>query len=166
MRKSTVCFLLRREPVLRRKQVLLAPRRDGTGMGNLSGYGGKIDGEETPVEALVRELAEESTLRVEARDLTQVAMVTTFTAEAPAFQIHVFTGWKWVGTPKVTSEMGESQWFFFNRLPFDRMWAGDRLWLPDILIGKTFEADVHLDERSELTRDVVYRPRTFVPELA
>ena len=159
MRISTVCFLLKG------KRVLLAPRKDGFGLGNMTGFGGKVDDGESITQAVTRETGEESELVILARDITQVALIRRFTFDVQTFEIHVFTARKWSGVPKETAEMGESRWYAFDALP-EAMWEGDRLWLPRVLAGDTFEADVRLDEHDRLTKDIVYRARTFVPEPA
>ena len=159
MRISTVCFLLKG------KYVLLAPRKDGFGLGNITGYGGKVDRGESITQAVTREIGEESEIAVQARDLTQVALIKRFALDVQIFEIHVFTARKWSGVPKETAEMGDPRWYAFDALP-EAMWEGDRLWLPRALAGDTFEADVYLDERGKLTKDIVYRDRTFVREPA
>ncbi len=160
MRITTVCFLLRR------KQVLLAPRKDSVGFGNWSGYGGKVDGSESVTDALVREIQEESGLVVLARDLTKVALINRFFCGVQVFKISVFTARRWTGIPQETAEMGEPRWFAFNKLPLREMWEGDRMWLPRVLASETFEAEVRIDEEGELERGVVYRHKVFAKEPA
>lgn len=154
MKKSVLGLLLQRG------RVLLAPRKDGRGLDNLSSYGGGVKRGESLLAALVRETFEEGGLRIRECDLTLAAVITTYRADVPEYKLSAFTCRKWRGVPRETKEMGIPQWFPFNTLPFDRMWPGDRIWLPKILAGEPFfKADVHLNKRGELARDVSYHGR-------
>ncbi len=155
MRNSTACFLLRR------KRVLLAPRKEEPGVGNFSPYGGKVDGKESIPQTLVREIEEESRLHIEESDLIPAAIVVIHLGKTPRYRIHVFTCEKWRGVAQETTEMGRPKWFSFDELPTKKMWLGDREWLPKILAGEPFfEAGVHLDKQDKLIGDVTYRHRT------
>jgi 8-oxo-dGTP diphosphatase len=50
-------------------------------------------------------------------------------------------------------------WTPLDRIPYDRMWADDRLWLPLMLEGRrfrgffVFDGDAMLDSRVEETQD-------------
>lgn len=152
--------------LLRRRCVLLAQKREGaTGIDLWTGYGGKVDGIETIKAALVRELVEESTLVVKESDLFLSAVVTTYQKKIPQFELNIFTGRKWLGDPQDTAEMHNHRWWPFNRLPLAQMRRGDQQWLPRVLRGEKFEADVHLNQRGELRQDVLYRPGEFLSGL-
>jgi hypothetical protein len=45
----------------------------------------------------------------------------------------------WAGTPNATAELAP-RWFPVDRIPFNRMWADARLWLPRALSGEFVEA--------------------------
>lgn len=59
----TVCYLLAHDPE-RGEVVLLGEKRTGLGLGKVVAPGGKLEAGESPADACVREVAEESGLEV------------------------------------------------------------------------------------------------------
>jgi len=159
VRIFTLCFLLREE------EVLLARKRRGNGAGLLKGYGGKVHTGEIFVDAAIRKLREESSLQVARRDCEQRALITTH-ALGISLRFVVFTSRIWSGTPQDSAEMYGARWFPFKKLPFKEMWEGDKLWLPRMLAGEKFEADVYLDKGNKLKWKRDYRPDPSATELA
>jgi len=137
---GVVCYIRDQSRILLQ---LKAPDRFGGGWWNAPG-GKLIDGE-TPVEAVVREVHEETGLSVE--DLREHGSLTFFFGDAPEpdFTVYVFATDRFEGTV-TASEEGELAWFDEAALPYDKMWADDRVWLPHVLAGRRVEGVFRLSD--------------------
>ena len=138
MKKATLCFLLRETD--KGEEVLLAMKKRGFGQGKWNGVGGKV-GNESIEEATRRETAEE--IGVAVAELERVA-VLTFHFTEPELQkwdqeVHVFLARSWEGEPTESEEM-RPQWYIYENVPYDSMWADDHFWLPRVLAGGRLNA--------------------------
>lgn len=117
-------------------EVLLGEKLYGLGKGRLVGPGGKIEKPETPVEAAVREVAEEVGLVVRPGDLSVVGRLQYEFPHKPAWSqtSWVLTARSWVGAPRSSDEL-DPHWFAVDAIPFDRMWSDAEHWLPGVLAG-------------------------------
>jgi 8-oxo-dGTP diphosphatase len=122
-------------------RVLLGLKKRGFGTGKWNGFGGKIEKDETPATAAVRELREESGLEARPEDLEARGTLTFIFPDRPEFDhfVHLFVVTQWHGTVVETAEM-RAQWHERGCLPFDTMWDDDKYWLPFILEGKRIDA--------------------------
>ena len=134
-------------------EVLLIRKKRGLGAGKINGPGGRIDDGETPIEAAVREVREE--LCISPTDVRQHGeLLFQFT---DGFSIHgyVFRADGWEGEPEETEE-AIPLWTPLDRIPYEEMWADDRIWLPWLLDRRRFrgwmlfEDDHLLEHRFEL----------------
>lgn len=121
--------------LLRQDELCLAMKKRGFGAGNWNGYGGKLEGSETVKEAAVREVFEESSVTIDASDLEEVARAEFIFEDGKHLEVHTFFIRTWEGEPKETEEM-RPQWFRFDELPYEKMWADDPHWLPRALNGE------------------------------
>lgn len=145
VQETTLCLLVRERPS---PSVLLGLKKEGFGSGKYTGFGGKLEAAERPAVAAIRELEEETGIRVREEDLQPMGRLTFLFPFSPAWSqvVHVFRADKWKGSPREGREM-KPVWFPVNRLPLDRMWQDGAYWLPPILEGKgilarfTFQAD-------------------------
>jgi len=135
MRQSTICFLRRSS------QLALAVKKRGFGAGHLNGYGGKVKPGETPEAAAVRELAEESGVHISEAALIPMGYVHFYIGGEHIFQCFLFIADAWEGEPIETDEM-RPEWVERDTVPFDRMWAADRLWIPLTLAGTRIEGEI------------------------
>jgi 8-oxo-dGTP pyrophosphatase MutT (NUDIX family) len=154
MKKSTLCFCIKDN------QVLLAMKKRGFGSGKWNGYGGKVQKDETPIIAAIRELEEESGLVADDKDLRQIALVRFYFDGNPVFECYVFLTNAWRKEPVETEEM-KPQWYPISILPFDEMWAADAKWIPLILAGEKIEAEVNFNADGSVVKEFSYKPAEF-----
>lgn len=141
---ATWCFLLKGE-----NEVLLAMKKRGFGEGFWNASGGKVKLDENPDEAAVREAMEE--LKVGVSELTQVANIEFYFLNKPEWGQRVigFTTRKWEGEPEETEEMAP-RWFKYEEIPYDQMWADERIWLPMVLEGKKIEGEFLFGDNNDI----------------
>ncbi|MDH3733454.1 MAG: 8-oxo-dGTP diphosphatase [Gemmatimonadota bacterium] len=128
--------------VVRDGRILLIDKKRGLGAGKLNGAGGKLDPGETPHEAAVREFEEE--LGVRPIDPIQLGRLAFAVTEGDSIMIHVFRSDDVRGIPIETDEAAPV-WAPVDDIPYDRMWADDRYWLPLVIERRTFEARTLFD---------------------
>lgn len=126
--EATLCHLVDGE------ETLLIHKKRGVGSDQWVGPGGKLEGDETPRECVVREVREEVGIRVV--DPERVGAFTYYSDDWDAL-VHVFRATEYEGTPNESDE-AVPRWFPVDDLPFEQMWATDREWLPTVLDGGTF----------------------------
>lgn len=131
MREVVLCF-----PVAA-GQVLLGHKKTGFGKGNIVGIGGGIEVHETPEQAALRELLEESGLVGDPEALSHRGQVTFLfpTRETWNMRVQLFVLRAWAGNPIETTEI-RPEWFALDRIPFDLMWVDAQHWLLRILQGE------------------------------
>lgn len=131
-----VTYVLRESA--RGPEVLLGRKKHGLGEGKLVGLGGKLHAAEHPVEAAVREIAEESGLVVHPDSLRSAGMLTYLFPAKPAWsqESWVYVCREFAGEPAESSEL-VPEWHAVGTIPFERMWSDARHWLPRAL-GSSF----------------------------
>ncbi len=114
-------------------------KKRGFGEGKWNGFGGKVQEGENIEDAAKRELLEEA--EITAQKLDKIGEIIFLFPYAKDWNqtVHIFLVKKWKGVPKETEEM-LPRWFKFNEIPFEKMWADDKHWLPLILDGKKVNA--------------------------
>ena len=121
--------------IVRDGRVLLIEKKRGIGAGKVNGPGGKIDPGETALEAVVRECQEELHITpLEPRKLGELWFSMT---TCPDILCHVFRADDFSGIPTETDE-AVPLWTPLDAIPYERMWADDRQWLPLMLADTTF----------------------------
>lgn len=129
------------------KQILLAMKKRRFGAGKWNGVGGKVEGSESIIESLMREVKEEIGVDIREEDLVQVATIDFLYENNPDWnnESHVFFTEKWGGIPVETEEM-RPEWFSTDNLPYKDMWIDDPHWLPKVLEGKKVRGIVNLNK--------------------
>ena len=154
MKKTTLCFCIKDD------QVLLAMKKRGFGSGKWNGYGGKVQENENPITAAVRDLEEESGLIADEKCLQQVALIRFCFDGNPVFECFVYITLAWQNNPIETEEM-RPQWYSIANLPFEEMWAADAKWVPLILNGEKIEAEVNFNADGSVVKEFSYKPSEF-----
>ncbi|MFB6361126.1 MAG: 8-oxo-dGTP diphosphatase [Halobacteriales archaeon] len=147
--EATICHLLEGEfgqGVAGLDRILLMRKKRGVGAGLYNGPGGKVEPDESPREAAVREAREE--LRVEVRSLEKVGELKFAFGGDPTFFCHVYRSTDFSGPPAETGE-AVPFWFPVEDIPYDEMWEDDRRWLPLLFEGRTFRGLVAFDAEGD-----------------
>ncbi len=137
----------------REDEVLLIHKKTGFGAGKINGPGGKLEPGETAIESAVREVQEE--LLITPRKLREMGVLHFDFVDGLRLHCTVFTGTEFDGEPTETRE-AKPEWFLIDEVPYERMWADDRHWLPQMLAGRTFRAWFRFDGEEMLTRCVEF----------
>ena len=138
LQRTTLLF------ALREGEVLLGMKRRGLGKGLWNGAGGKLAEGENHPQAAIRETHEEFGI-IPARVSAVGVLRFHFRAGGgqPAWdqECVVFTAREWSGEPCESEEMTPA-WFAKGAIPFDQMWADDRVWFPLLFAGEEFFGDI------------------------
>lgn len=139
MRTDTLCLLLKNE---REPHIYLPRKKRGFGQGKFVGVGGGVEAGETIPQATVREIYEETGLRVSTQDLQKVAKLVFQFPARPEWTrtVHVFLLRQWTGDPSESDEL-EPHWFKFSDIPYQAMWDDAQHWLPPILQGQVINGE-------------------------
>lgn len=122
------------------RQVLLGRKKAGLGEGNFVGLGGKLEPGESPTDAAVREVEEESGVRVHPSDLQPRGLLKYYFPHRESWsqQSHVFVCERWQLHPSESDELNP-EWFDVSSIPLGEMWDDARFWLPGVLDGGTVQ---------------------------
>jgi ADP-ribose pyrophosphatase YjhB (NUDIX family) len=145
IRKVTLCFLIKEN------KILLAMKKRGFGKNKWNGYGGKNQENEKIRKTAKRETLEE--IKVKITKMEKMAVLIFKFINKPEWnqKCFVYKASEWNGKPKESEEM-KPKWFNFEKIPYEKMWADDKIWLPKILENKKVRGKFWFDEKSELVK--------------
>lgn len=138
--------------VVRDEQVLLIHKKQGLGAGKINAPGGRIEPGETPRQAAVRETQEE--LCITPHDPRFAGDLFFQFTDGLALRGYVFRTHNFTGTPTETDE-AIPIWAPVTQVPYHRMWADDRLWIPHLLSGTRFQGYFIFDDDEMLEHRLV-----------
>ncbi|MEK7537446.1 MAG: 8-oxo-dGTP diphosphatase [Patescibacteria group bacterium] len=138
--------------IFKGNQVLLAMKKRGFGQGKWNGAGGKLKAGETARAAAKREVKEE--IEVDVTLAEPQGRIHFHDPGGKEWLVHVFRTEEYQGEPRETEEM-RPQWWPVEAIPYDQCWADDRVWLPRLIQGKKFEAEVWLADDGSLQKHAV-----------
>jgi len=145
--KATLLF------VKRDGEVLLIRKKRGLGAGKINGPGGKLEPGETALACAVREVQEE--LQITPHDPVDHGRLRFQFDDGYSIDVQVFIAHAYSGEPQETDE-AIPLWFDRDSIPFDQMWADDRIWLPHVLAGKSVDGRFLFSGDKLLEHDVQY----------
>jgi 8-oxo-dGTP diphosphatase len=137
--------------VLRDGHVLLIHKKRGLGAGKINGPGGRIDPGETSEQCAVREVQEE--LLVTPRGVKAAGELKFQFVDGLSIHGYVFTASACDGEPRETDE-AVPLWTPLDGIPYERMWADDRIWIPHMLAGRIFHGRFLFDKDAMLGYEV------------
>ncbi len=143
--RANLCF------IVKDGRVLLIRKKRGLGAGKINGPGGKIEAGETALESAIREVQEEigvTPLAIEDRGVLHFQFADGYSLECA-----VFVAGDLEGEPIETVEAAPF-WVAIDAVPYEKMWADDRHWLPGVLAGKSFRGWFEFDGDTMLSREV------------
>lgn len=153
--RANLCFVIRGD------QVLLILKKRGLGAGKINGPGGRLEPGETAVAAAIREVQEE--LGVTPHDPRKRGELHFQFADGYALHCAVFVADDCEGEPVETDE-AVPLWVHRDEIPYDRMWADDRHWLPGVLEGRCFRGYFEFDGENMLSCRVDWLPASTILE--
>ena len=136
--------------VIKGDGILLIRQKRGIGEGLWNGVGGHIEKGETPIMAAIREFKEE--VKAEADDIRHTGILDFYIPEDDGFsmRVHVFVADTIIGAAKETDE-ARPQWWDICDIPYGEMWPDDRIWMPHLLAGRSFEGSFTLTKDKHVT---------------
>ena len=152
MGDKTVCFLIQENPGT---EILLGFKKVRFGAGKYAGFGGRVESGESIAAAAIRELEEETGVKVSKENLQLVGRLTFLFPAKPSWSqvVHVFLTTTWDGNPVESEEMIPI-WFYVNEIPYEQMWQDAVHWLPHVLAGERIQAHITFREDNETVDEV------------
>lgn len=151
---KTLLFLIRGNPA---REVLLGLKKTGFGAGKVAGFGGSVEPGESMETAAVRELEEETGIKVLVSDITSLGSLNFQFPFKPTWSqvVHVFAARTWWGEAVESDEM-VPEWYAISNIPFNAMWDDATYWLPLILDGKIIKASfVFKEDNATVSKAVI-----------
>ncbi|MBU2447503.1 MAG: 8-oxo-dGTP diphosphatase [Bacteroidetes bacterium] len=135
MKLATLCYVFNENKVLMLNR---NKRLDDMHKGKWNGLGGKFNNGETPEECVIREIAEESGLKITNPKLKGFITFPSFD-EWDDWYVFVFTANEFTGE-LIESNEGELEWIDWNKVPQLHLWDGDKYFLEWLHQDKFFSA--------------------------
>jgi len=144
MKTLTLVFLFRDN------KILLARKKRSFGVGKWNGYGGKLEGDETSIQGVIRELEEESTLKLGEELFKEVGCIDFYFDDKKEWnqKVIIYRVDDFGGEPQETEEM-IPKWFELDKIPYEEMWKGDDEWVSLIIEGKRVKGEIHFSKQGE-----------------
>ena len=137
---ATLCYLRHRNKILLQRKA-----RGLFGEGRWNAPGGKIFAGELPEKAAVREMLEETGLRVSGLRFNGILNFYLGASKELDQTVFVFSCNKSSGKMRGSSE-GKLRWFSVDAIPYSEMWQDDRVWLPLLLDGMSLVGDFYFTD--------------------
>lgn len=147
--QAVICYIKNNDS----NEILLINKKTGLGEGKVNAPGGRIEAGEMPVEAVIRECQEEVGLTPAEPKL--VGDLFFIFKNGYSLRGFVYTAEAWEGELIETDE-AEPFWCSRERIPYDKMWADDALWLEKALDGTKITGRFIFDDDEMLSDEVEF----------
>ena len=138
MRKTTQCYICRIKEGAQQYLMLYRNKKpQDPNEGKWLGIGGKVEAGETPLEANIREVREETGISlklVDCRFHGNIRFINTIYEDE---EIYLYSAEVPEDTEIIDCDEGELQWIDSGKIMDLNMWEGDRQFLAPLLKGKT-----------------------------
>lgn len=132
------------------ERILLGLKKRGFGMGKWNGFGGKIKAGERAMDAARREVLEECGLTIEKLE-PRGSLTFTFSDNDDMPKVALFVARAYQGEIIESDEM-RPQWFALDKIPYENMWADDKIWLPRVLAGESVQGKFEFSPTKTILR--------------
>lgn len=134
IKRTTLCFVFDEK----NNSLLMIHKKRGQGAGKWNVPGGKFQATETAEQAAIRECREET--GIVARDLQHQGTLEFYFPEGNSWNniCEVFVSTAFSGELVAENEECSASWVKLNKIPMEKMWDSDRMWLPLLLSRKKF----------------------------
>ncbi|WP_083963627.1 8-oxo-dGTP diphosphatase [Spirochaeta cellobiosiphila] len=153
--QAVLCFIRQND------QLLLMIKKRGLGKGKVNAPGGRIEANETPVNAAIRECEEEVGLTP--HNLLKYCHLSFDFKDGYSLFCYVYFADSFDGE-LIETEEADPFWCKIEDIPWDKMWEDDRHWLPELLKGNTLSCRFVFEEDRMLYKDIYngYREESFL----
>ena len=131
--------------IFKDNKILLGCKKYGGAKGKLNGFGGKIEEGESEEAAAMREVYEETSLKLKNMELKGVINFYWLDTKEEA-KMFVYISKDFEGIPTESKEM-TVKWFDVDDIPKERMWRSDRYWFDFVLQEEKFEIELEFTEK-------------------
>ena len=132
-------------------QLLLIRKKRGLGAGKINAPGGRLEPGEPAYEAAIRETQEEVGVtphQVEKRGELYFQFQDGYSLHCTVFIANGCSG------TLIETDEADPFWCDLQTLPYDEMWADDRLWLPLMIAGINFRGYFVFDCETMLSHQI------------
>ena len=144
---ATLCYILKDD-----KTLLINFTKPGMSYGKWNGVGGKIDPGETPEEAVVREVKEETGLTIKNPKMRGLLTFPEFFGQDAEgdWRVFVFTTTEFEGELITESREGKFEWIDMDKVLDLNVWADDHLWFPLLKQDRFFTGKFVFDKEGDI----------------
>ena len=155
MSKNAVVYTLV-YPITKGGIILLGRHKKGRSKGFLNGYGGKVKADETLKDCAIRELREESTIKVDEDDLKPHGTVLFKHVQNfwGSTLVYLYS-FQWDGVMPNETEVARPIPYYLHEIPISGIQEADRLFLPLILEKKHFTMCIEFDYSAGYRTDYI-----------
>ncbi|MCX6752699.1 MAG: NUDIX domain-containing protein [Candidatus Nomurabacteria bacterium] len=135
--------------LFRNGKIILAQKKRKIGVGKWNGYGGKMEGEESRIDCLIRETLDECGVVLQKEDCNELGYIDFFLEDRKKLnqRVFIYRVNNFSGEPKESEEMGEPREFNVNELPYNEMMAGDDKFMTFVIKIRKFRGEIHFLEK-------------------
>ncbi|MCF7910062.1 NUDIX domain-containing protein [Candidatus Pacearchaeota archaeon] len=123
--------------------------------GKWNGWGGKVELGESIEEGLLREIEEESGVKIKKPEKFGEILFKFEIEEEPDHEVHIFRAENYNGELKPSDDFLKYDWFHFEKLP-DEMMPADKKWIPFLVQGKKFKGEIYFDKKMQNPKINIY----------